>query len=317
MISRITTVVMGRGLRAVRALGERSMLRCIALLSIALVAACSDAHSPTSPPPPPPPPVYEGFPGFDISHYPGDAALTAWRHPASPYHWVGYYLYAPCHRDSTWMGSYAKVKTMGWGTAVLYVGQQDWSMIPSAILRARRSVASPDLDRDMTSAAYAASAAATTVTCSASLLTSEQGTSEAADAVAKTAGEGVPEGSAIFLDVEYVSSVSPELLTYVSAWITGVLEDGRYRPAIYCAKANADAIYTAAMAAYASAGREDAPRFWIASTREFAITDKPTDVGLEYANVWQGKLDVSETWAGLTYRIDVNVADSPSPSESE
>jgi hypothetical protein len=218
------------------------------------------------------------------------------------------------------MGSYAKVKGTGWGTAVLYVGQQDWSMIPSSILRARRSVARPDFDRIMTSAAPATSTAyatSTTVTCSASLLTSEQGTSEAADAVAKTAGEGVPSGSAIFLDVEYVSSVSPELATYVSAWITGVLEDGRFEPAIYCAKANADAIYATAKAAYAAAGRDDAPRFWIASSRGFAITSKPTDVGLEYANVWQGLLDVSETWGGLTYRIDVNVADSPSPSHIE
>ena len=300
-----------------RVLRERSVVRCIALLSVALAAACTDARSPTSPPPPPPPPVYAGYPGFDISHYPGDAALSAWRFPASPYHWVGYYLYAPCHRDSTWMGSYAKVKAMGWGTAVLYVGQQDWSMIPSSTLRARRSVASPDLDRTTMSAAYAASAAATTVTCSASLLTSEQGTSEAADAGAKTAGEGVPSGSAIFLDVEYVSSVSPALATYVSAWITDVLADGRFQPAIYCAKANADAIYAAAMEAYAAAGRDDAPRFWIASSRGFAITDRPTDVGLEYANVWQGLLDVSETWGGFTSTIDVNVADSPSPSQIE
>ena len=188
-----------------RVLRERSVLRCIAMLSVALAAACSDSRAPTSPPPPPP--AYAGYPGFDISHYPGDAALAAWRFPTSPYHWVGYYLYAPCHRDSTWMGSYTKVKAMGWGTAVLYVGQQDWSMIPSSILRARRSVARPDLDRTMVSAA---SAASTTVTCSASLLTSAQGTSKAADAVAKTAGEGVPSGSAISLDVEYVSSVSSE-----------------------------------------------------------------------------------------------------------
>ena len=290
-------------------LRQRGVLRCAAILGVARTAACNDTHAPTSPTSPPP--AYAGYPGFDISHYPGDAALAAWRFPASPYHWVGYYLYAPCHRDSTWMGSYAKVKAMGWGTAVLYVGQQDWSMIPSAMLRARSSVARPDFDRTM------ASAASTAPTCSASLLTDAQGTSEAADAVAKTAGEGVPSGSAIFLDVEYVSSVSPELLTYVSAWIAGVLADGRFEPAIYCAKANADAIYAAAIAAYATAGREDTPRFWIASTRGFAITNKPSDVGLEYANVWQGILDVSETWGGFTNRIDVNVADSPSPSQIE
>jgi hypothetical protein len=313
------------------------------MLSIALAAACSDAGSPTSPPPPPPPPppVYEGYPGFDISHYPGDAALEAWRYPASPYHWVGYYLYAPCHRDSTWMGSYAKVNELGWGTAMLYVGQQDWSMIPSAIRRARSAVARPDLDRGMAPAPSAsptaaaestasvasaaamasiasrASAASTTGTCSSSLLTSEQGTLEAADAVAKTAGDGVPSGSAIFLDVEYVSSVSNALVTYVQAWIAGVLADGRFQPAIYCAKKNADVLYSAAMAAYAAAGRLDAPRFWIASSTGFEITNKPTDVGLEYANVWQGLFEVSETWGGFTNTIDVDVADSPSPSDVE
>ena len=293
-------------------LRQRGVLRCAAILGVALTAACNDTRAPTSPTSPPP--AYAGYPGFDISHYPGDAALAAWRFPASPYHWVGYYLYAPCHRDSTWMGRYDTVKSMGWGTAVLYVGQQDWSMIPSSVLRARRSVARPDLDRTMMSAV---SAASSTVTCSASLLTSAQGMSEAADAIVKTAGEGVPSGSAIFLDVEYVSSVSPALATYVSAWITGVLADGRFQPAIYCAKSNADAVYAAAMAAYAAAGRHDAPRFWIASSSGFAITREPTDVGLEYASVWQGLFEVRETWGGFTNTIDVNVADSPSPSQIE
>ena len=127
----------------------------------------------------------------------------------------------------------------------------------------------------------------------------------------------MPSSSAIFLDVEYVSSVSPALAAYVSAWTTGVLADGRFQPAIYCATANADVVYAAAMAAYAAAGRHDTPHVRIASSRGFAITNKPTDVGFEYANVWRGLFELSETWGGFTNTIDVDVADSPSPSQIE
>jgi hypothetical protein len=82
----------------------------------------------------------ESFPGFDVAVYPGDALMSAWRRPSSPYHWVGYYLAAPCHRDVTWMGKLARVSSMGWGTLVIYVGQQDWARIPNAIATARAIV---------------------------------------------------------------------------------------------------------------------------------------------------------------------------------
>jgi hypothetical protein len=249
-----------------------------------------------------------GYPGFDIAVYPGDATLTAWRFPASPYHWVGYYLSAPCHRDASWMGHYGNVTSLGWGTAVLYVGQQDWAAIPAVIAASRRAAASPVFDRSVQPSLT------TAVTCSASLLTASQGTAEAADAAAKAAGDGVPTGSAIFLDVEYVTSVSSALANYMSGWIAGLLADGRFRPAIYCAKSNAAAVYDAATAAYAAAGRHDAPPFWIASSAGFAITSAPTSVGLTYATVWQGLFDVSPTWGGMSATIDVDVASTPSPS---
>jgi len=150
------------------------------------------------------------------------------------------------------------------------------------------------------------------VTCSASLLTSAQGAAEAADAAAKAAGDGVLTGSAIFLDVEYVTSVSTALVDYMSGWIAGLLADGRFKPAIYCAKSNAATVYAAATAAYAAAGRHDAPSFWIASSVGFAITDAPTDVGLTYANVWQGLFDVSQSWGGMGATIDVDVASTAS-----
>jgi hypothetical protein len=37
-------------------------------------------------------------------------------------------------------------------------------------------------------------------------------------------------------------------------------------------------------------------------------------VGLGYAGVWQGRLDVAESWGGSTLTIDASVADTRSPS---
>ena len=237
-----------------------------------------------------------GFPGFDISIYPGDAVLSAWRHPASPYRWVGYYLAAPCHRDVTWMGTLPRVQALGWGTSVIYVGQQDWANIPAAI-----ADAAPPLESAL-------------VTCSADLLSASQGTLEAADAIAKTQSEGFPTGTTIYLDVEYVSAVSLPLVEYYKAWIGEVLRDGRYRPGIYLAKSNASPLHQAAMDAYAAAGVSGAPRFWIASSTGFAITSDPREVGLEYATVWQGLFNVSQRWGDASLVIDANVALTASPS---
>jgi len=286
---------------------SRTLCCCAAAIAVAVTGACSDAHRATGPLEPATP-TFAGFPGFDIGVYPGDPTLAAWQYPTSPYHWVGYYLAAPCHRDVTWMGQYKKVTDLGWGTAVIYVGQQDWSQIPDLVTLSRRAIASPLLDR------IGEPSVSTAVTCSASLLTADQGAAEAADAIAKTASEGVPAGSAIFLDIEYVTTVSEPLVTYMSAWIGGVLADGRYRPAIYCAKSNASAVYAAASQAYTAAGRHDAPAFWIAASSGFAITRAPTDVGLAYASVWQGLFDISQTWGGIAATIDVDVASTPSPS---
>src|SRR5689334_2849742 len=92
----------------------------LALLWVAaVICACTDrgitGPTPTS---------VESHAGFDTSIYPGDAAMSAWHKPSSPYEWVGYYLQAPCHRDPSWMGKRSTLRSMGWGLAVLYVGQQ-------------------------------------------------------------------------------------------------------------------------------------------------------------------------------------------------
>jgi hypothetical protein len=257
----------------------------------------------------------KGYPGFDIANYPGSAALQAWRFPSSPYYWVGYYLAAPCHRDTTWMGTRPTITGLSWGTAVIYVGQQDWSAIPTRIPEPLVGLDRPSLSHRVDAPDLASSSqGATAVTCSASLLSVNQGALEGADAVDKTAHEGFPLGTTIFLDVEYVTAVSQPLLDYYKSWIQGVLADGRFRPGVYMAKSNAAALYQSALAAYAALSRTGSPSFWIASSTGFSMNRHPTDVGLSYAAVWQGQFDVSESWNGRALVIDIDVATLPSPS---
>jgi len=250
---------------------------------------------------------HPAFPGFDTSVYPGDGALTAWKWPHSPYRWAGYYLGGPCHRDETWRGRYARLASDGWGVAAIYVGQQDWSQIPDLVpLMNRVDAPSPSTVQ-----------ATTLATCSASLLTDVQGRLEGQDAASRMAADGFPSGSTVFLDVEYVSAVNDALLTYVQGWVRGVLSDGRYRAGIYMARFNSSAVSGAARAGYTASGAAGAPLFWVAASSSslgFSFDSRPTDVGVGYASVWQGKLDVQDSWAGTQLLIDMNVASSMSPS---
>jgi hypothetical protein len=68
--------------------------------------------------------------GFDTNLHPGDDALRAWRE-SGPYAWVGYYLPAPCHTDRSWSGKRETIAELGYGTAVIYVGQQTWGRTTS------------------------------------------------------------------------------------------------------------------------------------------------------------------------------------------
>jgi len=243
------------------------------------------------------PPDTRAVPGFDIGVYPGDAAMLAWKAPASPYYWSGYYLPAPCHRDLTWTGKRSTLTAMGWGIAAIYVGQQDWTQIPPSPLGAATSRASKQL-----------------ATCSASLLSADQANAEAADAIARMRADGFPGGSVIFLDVEYVTSVSASLLDYYRAWIAAVVRDGRYRVGVYAAKSNAPVLYGAANDAAHAAGATESPTFWITSSAGFTTASPPSAVGLSYAALWQGMYDVTQTFKGVTLTVDVDVATSRSPS---
>jgi hypothetical protein len=270
-----------------------------------------------------------GAMGVDLTRHPGDSALRAWKFPASPYQWIGYYLAAPCRRDSSWVGKRASIQSAGWNTVPIYVGQQDWASHPVMPVRkppvdtlaARTPVtpASPIAPPSSTVPSPPKTAAPTpavrqqTGACSGQFLTAAQGTTEAADAVAKLRAEGFANGSVVYLDVEQVTTVTQALLDYYRAWVAGVLADGTYRVGVYAAKSNAQALYDAAMATYRVAGRADRPDFWVASVPDFLPTLKPTDVGFYFAKVWQGQIGVAQTFNGVTLNVDVNISAVANP----
>lgn len=265
------------------------MRNSLASVLLILAGACASAPSAapttgTGPTPAPPRTASPNHPGFDLGRYPGDAALQAWR-GAAPYEWVGYYLPAPCHRDASWSGKRAALQAMGYGFAVIYVGQQQF-------------------EGDTATAAPGAP-----IICSRTLLTAERGRTDGADAIARTAAEGFPTGTAVFLDVERVSTLTPEMSAYVGAWTNELRRDGRFRPAVYAHRDNAVALR--GVVVQGTAG--EAVPFWVAGGQGFSLERNPRESGIDFATVWQG-LPAPRTWAGVTLTIDENVSATASPS---
>jgi hypothetical protein len=231
--------------------------------------------------------------GFDTSIYPGDAAMQSWRDHAN-YDWVGFYLPAPCHKDESWSGKRETIERMGWGVAVVYVGQQTWGQTPQPGARVREGTK-----------------------CTTNLLTAAQGRLEADDAIAKSLAEGFLPGTAIFLDIEHMERVPNAMREYYLAWTERVLEDGRFRPAYYAHTRNAQQIYDDVRALFDRREIESDPPFWIAGGSNFGRDRDPQEVGHRFAAVWQGVLDTWEKHASHGLPIDINVAAVPSPSSAQ
>jgi len=291
----------------------------------------------------------KGHLGFDTGIYPGDETMRVWRATA-PYKWVGYYLPAPCHKDDSWAGKRTQLANMGWGLAVIYVGQQTWSGVPakhSTVYRTTyktKTVTKYVNKRVKTSVKRNGKRVAKYVTkrvprkvrqrvavrtpvrvafdeskydlmsCQRNLVTPARGTLEASDAIAKTAAEGFPRGTVIFLDIERMDVTPKAMRGYYKAWVARVLADGRFTPGVYAHTHNAALIYRDVKAVYETAGRTDEPPFWIAGGRNFSPTKAPHEIGHAFAAVWQGVLDVVQEWSGHKVKIDVNVAQTASPS---
>jgi hypothetical protein len=228
--------------------------------------------------------------GFDTSRYPGDDAMKAWWE-AGEYDWVGYYLPSPCHKDASWSGSRERLETMGWGLAVIYVGQQTWGLNP------RPSERFGPASR-----------------CSARELGAARGRFDADDAIAQAEREGFQRGTMIFLDLEHMPSVGHAMRVYYRAWTERLLENGRYRPGYYAHTSNAALIYEDVTRVFDRMGIAFEPSFWIAGGSDFARDRLPVHVGHHFAAAWQGVLDIVEEQAGIPLSIDVSVGVYPSPS---
>jgi hypothetical protein len=237
---------------------ERVWRRCVvAVVLVTWIAACV--------PPPPPgaataPP--RGVPGFDTRDYPGDAALRAWLE-SSPYRWIGFYLPSPCYRGTSWQGTRERIEGMGWGVAVLFVGEQDWA----EILPADQVIADPTLPR-----------------CARHNLHGERGRVDGAAATVAAAAEGFADGTVIYLNVERVETVSSDLRDYVSAWAAAVLEDGPYLPGLYAHARNAAELHGLLVAEFQRAERPGEPRLWVATTRGFDLARGPEESGFPAAH---------------------------------
>jgi glycoside hydrolase-like protein len=239
--------------------------------------------------------------GFDTHTYPGDKTMAAWKAaPGAPYRWVGYYLPSPCHKNRSWSGKRQKLVDMGWGLAVVYVGQQTWGRTPRPL-----------------SAKRLAQMQKSGTTCNADLVSADRGRIDGDDAIAVAQQEGFPERSIVFLDIERMEKMPQAMRDYYGAWSKRLLEQGRYRPGVYVHAHNAETVYADLKAAFVAAGLDEEPRIWVATGHGYEEGKAPQDVGFAFAGVWQGMIDVARTVADIKLPLDVNVSSWESPSDPD
>jgi hypothetical protein len=238
--------------------------------------------------------------GFDTHTFPGEKTMRAWKNaPGAPYSWVGYYLPAPCHKDGSWTGKRQLLTDMGWGIAIVFVGQQTWGKNPKPL-----------------SAAQVARLAKSGATCNAGLLTTERGIADGNSAITVTAREGFPQKSIVFLDIERMEKMPEAMRMYYRAWARTLLKDGRYVPGVYVHAHNAQTVHDDFKAEFAAVGLTDEPRIWVATGHGFDEGKAPQDVGFAFAGVWQGMIDVARAVADIKLPVDVNVSSWKSPSDA-
>lgn len=273
---------------------QKSRLLLLAVPLAFTLTGCAGSARAAPAPSPDPTPDARGVPGFDTREYPGDATMIRWLED-SPYRWVGFYLPAPCYTGTSWEGKRAGLQDMGWGLAVLFVGEQDWPEVQEAESAGAAARPAPPEAGDR---------------CTRDNLSGDRGRADGAAAAAAASTQGFAPGTVVYLDVEPVEAISDSLAAYITGWTRGLLADG-YRPGLYAHARNAETLR--GIMAGANGDGAAAPRLWVASPGGFSLRRAPAESGFS-ATIWQGVLDTHETWGGTRLRIDQNVADRRNPS---
>lgn len=226
-----------------------------------------------------------GHAGCDSLKYPGDDVMKfLWNN--TNLEWTGFYLApAPSQPYTGWMNSRTFLKQLGWGFAPIYVGQQS---------SGRGS----------------------------HVVTSAQGTIDAADAASLARQAGFPFRSVIYLDIEqpptFDQTIINKNIDYFKSWVQEIFNQGYY-PGVYCFPSMATTLMHA----------DARPAVWVVHitrskaynlmTESFPNPD-PISSGFTGANVWQRQQACSLNWNDDFGRrksfhpIDINSCDTADPA---
>ena len=132
--------------------------------------------------------------GFDRNLYPGDAALPILR---KTFAFSGYWLSAPPgEKDNTWSGKRERLRSEGFGFAVLYRGPESRELKAPAVAKVK-------------------------------------GAREGDEAAAAAKAEGFSSGTVVFLDIEEGGRLPDTYHVYLAAWAEAVVRGG-FHPGVYC-----------------------------------------------------------------------------------